>query len=81
MVGHVTVFEMWCISLVVRLEVANREITIINDGVIQALGMQDGSWMEEETTLFTPRVRVSNAWSRSKRSTHGHVIYETPYKY
>jgi hypothetical protein len=31
--------------------------------------------------LFTPRVRVSNVWGRSKRSEHGYVMYETPYKY
>jgi hypothetical protein len=29
-------------SLVIRLEVARREVTLCKDGVIQVLGMQDG---------------------------------------
>jgi hypothetical protein len=81
MVGHVVVFETWCSSLVVRLEVTSLEITTIKDGVIQVLGVQDGSWTEEEMALFTPRVRVLNMWSRIKRAKHGHIIYVTPYKY
>jgi hypothetical protein len=32
-------------------------------------------------TLFTPRVRLLNVWSRSKMAEHGRIIYETPYKY
>jgi hypothetical protein len=43
--------------------------------------MHYGLLMEEEMTLFTLRVRVSNVWSHIKRAEHGHVIYETLYKY
>jgi hypothetical protein len=59
----------------------NREVTVSKEGVIQAMGIQDWSWMEEEMALFNPRVCVSNAWGRSKRAKHGNVIYQTPYKY
>jgi hypothetical protein len=81
MVGRVLVFETRRSSLVVRLEVASRKITISKDSVIQVLGMQDGLWMEDEMALFTPRVRVSNMWNRSTRAEYGHIIYEMPYKY
>jgi hypothetical protein len=81
MVVRVGVFETRSRSLVVRLEVVSRESAISKYGVIQVLVMQDGSWTEDEMALFMPRVRVSNAWGRIKRAEHGHIIYETPYKY
>jgi hypothetical protein len=80
-VGRVVVCEMWCSSYIIRLEVASREVALHKDGGIQVLGMQDGLWMGEEMDLFTPKVRVSNTWSRSTRDKYGYVVYETAYKY
>jgi hypothetical protein len=56
MVGHVMVCETRCSSLVIILEVASREVTLSKDGVIQVMGIQDGSWTEEEMALFAMKV-------------------------
>jgi hypothetical protein len=79
MVGRVMVCGTRRSSLVTRLEVANREVTLSKDGVIQVLGMQDGSWTEEEMPLFAPNVGVSNTWSHSTKAEYGHIFYETVY--
>jgi hypothetical protein len=56
-------------------------VALSKDDVMQVMGMQDGSWTEEDIDMFTPKVWVSNTWSRSKRSNYGHVVYEMAYKY
>jgi hypothetical protein len=81
MVGCVVVCETRHSFFVIILEVASREVTLSKDGVSQVLGMQDGSWTEEDMALFTPKVRVLNTWSHSTRAEYGHVVYETSYKY
>jgi hypothetical protein len=80
-VGRVVVCETRRSSLVIRLDVARWEVTLRKDGLIQVMGMQDISWMEEEIDLFTLMVSVSNMWSRSTRAEYGHVVYETLFKY